>query len=304
MAHYQIRELANLTGIKAHTIRIWEQRYGLLTPERTPTNIRYYTDEDLRRLLNVAVLCDHGYRISRVATMSQEQMVREVDNVTSRASSQPLQVQQLVLALLTLDDVRFEETFEGTIQELGLERAMLEVIYPFLERVGVLWQTSTITPAQEHLMTNVIRQKLVVAIDRLGSRHLAANARRFVLFLPETELHELALLFMYFLLRARGQRVTYLGQNLPVRDLVHVCHQVSPDYLLAVLTVVPERDDVQQYLTALAAEHPRTPLLLYGSQVQHSELSLPATARRFSRMDEFVRWLDQENALQTAAAAD
>lgn len=295
MAEYQIRELAHLTGVKAHTIRAWEQRYNLLEPRRTATNIRYYGDDDLCTLLNVALLAGRGYRISRIALMTPEQRAREVESVACQPQPDESHVlQQLVRATVLLDEEGFENAVGRAIQADGLESVMLRVVYPFLERIGILWQTGTINPAQEHLITNLIRQKIVVAIDRLSSAATAlVEARRFVLYLPETELHELALLFMHYLLRVRGHRVIYLGQNLPARDLKAVCELSRPDYLLTVLTVVPERDDVAQYIASLAHQNPGVGLLLYGAQVQDEALPLPPAARRFRQMGEFIGWLTE-----------
>lgn len=302
MAEYQIRELAHLTGVKAHTIRAWEQRYNLLEPRRTATNIRTYGDDDLTTLLNVALLAEHGYRISRIALMTPEQRAREVESVACQPHPDESHVlQQLVRATLLLDEVMFETALGRAIELDGLEAVMLRIVYPFLERIGILWQTGTINPAQEHLITNLIRQKMVVAIDRLPALPALLpgampESRRFVLYLPEAELHELALLFMHYLLRMRGHRVVYLGQALPFRDLKAACELVRPDYLLTVLTVVPERDDVEQYIAGLARQHPGVGLLLYGVQVQAEDLVLPPVARRFRQMGEFIGWLTEISA--------
>jgi MerR family transcriptional regulator, light-induced transcriptional regulator len=294
MAQYQIRELAHLTGVKAHTIRVWEQRYHLLAPQRTATNIRFYCDEDLRTLLNVALLSEHGYRISRIALMTPDQRSREVESVACLPNNEQSHLlQQLVLATINLDDGLFEQALDTAITADGLETTMLRIVYPFLERIGVLWQTGTVNPAQEHLISNVIRQKVVSAIDALGSCRTSITGQRYVLYLPEGELHELALLFMHYLLRVRGHRVIYLGQNLPTQDLVEVCKLVQPAYIVAVLTVVPERENLLQYVASLARQHPGIGLLLYGAQVQEEGLELPEPARRFRQMTEFIRWLDQ-----------
>ena len=302
MAEYQIRELAHLTGVKPHTIRVWEQRYGLLAPKRTPTNIRFYDDDDLCVLLNVALLSDHGYRISRIAQLSPDQRAQEVTRLTAEARPDDcLTLQLLVRATLALDDALFGQALGAAIAADGLGVTMLQVIYPFLERIGILWQTGTINPAQEHLITGLVRQKIIVAIDGLSAVAPAPDARRFVLFLPETELHELALLFMCYLLRARGQRVTYLGQTLPIRDLAAVCTLVRPDFLLTVLTVVPERAEVAAYASEMGRCQPDATLLLYGLRTQESELTLPPGAQRFGLMTDFVTWLEKNFPAATPA---
>lgn len=299
MAEFQIRELAHLTGVKAHTIRVWEQRYNLLTPKRTATNIRFYADDDLCTLLNVALLADHGYRISRIALMTPDQRAREVETLAGQPEPDESHVLQLLVrATVGLDEFMFDQALGGAIRADGLPRTMLRIVYPFMERIGILWQTGTINPAQEHMITNLIRQQVIVAIDGLRAAP-PPDAPRFVLYLPENELHELALLFMHFLLRARGLRVLYLGQDLPTRDLQAVCGLACPDYLLTVLTVVPERDDVAQYVAGLAEQHPGVGLLLYGNQVHADELPLPAAAQRFRRMTEFMSWLEEKFPTKT-----
>jgi MerR family transcriptional regulator, light-induced transcriptional regulator len=294
MAEYQIRELAHLTGVKAHTIRVWEQRYNLVEPKRTPTNIRYYDDDDLCVMLNVALLSENGYRISRIALMTPEQRAREVESLLARPLPDESHViQQLVLATLRLDAPQFEQALSWNIETDGLEATMLRIIYPFMERVGILWQTGTINPAQEHLISNLVRQKVIAALDRLSHTRPVPGARTFVLYLPEQELHELSLLFMHYILRVRGQQVFYLGQNLPARDLAAVCGLVNPEYLLAACTVVPERADVEQYLASLAHHNPGVKLLLYGAQIS-ADTTLPASARRFGSMSEFIKWTDEQ----------
>ncbi len=294
MAEYQIRELAHLTGVKAHTIRVWEQRYNLLEPQRTATNIRYYTEDDLCTLLNVALLSDHGYRISRIAQMTPDERAREVESIAAQPHPDEAHIiQQLVLATLRLDEALFEQALGTSILAEGLEATMMHIIYPFFERIGILWQTGTINPAQEHLITNVVRQKIVVAIDNQRPA-TTPEARRFVLYLPEQELHEIALLLMHYMLRARGHKVSYLGQNLPTRDLKVVCELIKPDFLVTVLTVVPERDEVPAYVAALATAYPEVRLVLYGAQVQDPELPLPPTARAHRDMTTFQHWLTHE----------
>jgi MerR family transcriptional regulator, light-induced transcriptional regulator len=249
-------------------------------------------------------LADHGYRISRIALMTPEHRAREVENLACQPKpDESVVLQQMLRATISLDEFAFEHALQSIIDSDGLEDTMLRIIYPFMERIGILWQTGSINPAQEHLITNLIRQKVIVALDRMGAPKLGAlppDARRFVLYLPETELHELALLFMHYLLRVRGHRVVYLGQNLPTKDLKQVCGFVQPHYILTVLTVVPERDNVAQYIASLAKQHPDVELLLYGAMIQMDDLPLPPTARTFRRMDAFIGWLNNFSSGQNA----
>ena len=165
-SNYSIKDLEHLSGIKAHTIRIWEQRYRLFTPQRTDTNIRYYTDRDLKLLLNVSLLKDNGFKISKIADMPYDEIVKEVAGISDRFGDDE-QIATLTLAMIDMDEVRFEKVMANNILKRGFENTMKKLIFPFLHRIGVLWMTGSIVPAQEHFISNLIRQKIVTAIDSL-----------------------------------------------------------------------------------------------------------------------------------------
>ncbi len=194
MSSYSIKDLEQLSGIKAHTLRIWEQRYNFIIPKRTDTNIRYYDDKDLKLILNVSLLRENGYKISKIADMDQEQIAGAVLEITEKNFSFSDQIHSLVLAMIDLDEERFEKIMSTNILQTGFENTMLSIIFPFLSKIGVLWQTGSITPAQEHFISNLIRQKLIVAIDGCYVPSKEIN-NKYLLFLPEGELHEISLLF-------------------------------------------------------------------------------------------------------------
>ncbi|MBO3271676.1 MULTISPECIES: MerR family transcriptional regulator [Hymenobacter] len=287
MGKFSISDLENLSGIKAHTIRMWEQRYGILRPVRTSTNIRTYCESDLRRLLNVATLCNRGHRISRVAQLSEQELCQAVMQCGEEGQDHVPQVNALLAAAVAMDEPQLQLQITAALDHLGFEEAMLHILYPFLRRVGIMWQVGTINPAQEHLVANLIRQKMVAAIDALPYVP-PTEARRWVLFLPQGELHELGLLFMSYALRARQHHVLYLGQNLPVKELAAVCEAYQPYALCTVLTSVPERDQVQGFIEELARISPHTPLFLYGPLVQRECLQLPGNAVQLRLMTDFL----------------
>jgi MerR family transcriptional regulator, light-induced transcriptional regulator len=293
VAHYSIKELEHLSGIKAHTIRIWEQRYGLLSPQRTDTNIRFYTDADLKMLLNVSLLNEKGYKISRIAKMSAQQVAEEILALATAAESDKhLQINALLVAMIELNEEKFDKALTTPMLQLGFEKTMLEIVYPFLNRIGILWQTNNICPAHEHFVSNLIRQKLIVAIDGQvqGSRQADDG---FLLFLPEGELHELALLFMSYLLRVRKRHTLYLGQCLPHTDLIAAQKQYQAAYLVTAITSFPERDQVQTYLHTLSRDFPETTILVYGAQVQHGFLEMPANVKRLNLVTDFISAVTQ-----------
>ncbi len=283
---YSIKDLERLTGIKAHTIRIWEKRYGVVKPNRTHTNIRYYNDLDLKKLLNIAILINHGFKISYLATLPDSTLNEKVVDITYKPSNAASQIESLILAMISLDEIKFEKTISMATINLGFENTILEIIYPFLERIGILWQTGSINPAQEHFVSNLLRQKLLVAIDGQGGRP-KADAKRFMLFLPENELHELGLLFYSYLVRKSGNKIIYLGQSVPFNDLIEVSKAKEPDVLVTSITSPIHDQSTQAYIDHLAATFPKQKIFITGIQMQNNTLRLPSNVKKISNVTEF-----------------
>jgi len=177
LTRYSIRDLEQLTGIKAHTLRIWEKRYGVVIPKRTPTNIRYYTDEDLKKLLNISILNRHGFKISNIANLENEDLGKKIISITNKSFDSDSNIENLIISMIELDEGKFEKILTTLIINLGFEDAFIKVLMPFFEKIGVLWQIGTINPAQEHFITNLIRQKIIVAIDGLITSSNMANQK-------------------------------------------------------------------------------------------------------------------------------
>jgi DNA-binding transcriptional MerR regulator len=295
---YSIKDLEQLSGIKAHTLRIWEQRYQFIIPKRTETNIRYYDDEDLKLVLNIALLKDNGYKISKIAMMDEHEMSQEVLRLTEKNLRYPDQIHALTLAMIDLDEDRFEKIMATNILKLGFESTMINVIYPFLSKIGVLWQTGAINPAQEHFISNLIRQKLIVAIDGQFVSN-AESQHKYLLYLPEGELHELTLLFLCYIIKARRNKVVYFGQNLPFEDLksIHEIHQ--PDYIVTIITSSPPASMVQEYVTRLANTFSETNILLSGYQVIGQQLKIEENVSVFNRIDEIINFVEEKNLQST-----
>ena len=290
MSNYSIKDLEQLSGIKAHTLRIWEQRYSLVTPKRTDTNIRYYDDEDLKRILNVALLNAHGVKISKIAAMSCNEISEEIIRLTDQSLDYNDQIQALTICMIEMDEDRFEKVLSTSIIKLGFEDTILKVVYPFLTKIGILWLTGAITPAQEHFISNLIRQKLIVAIDgEVGNN----TGKTFMLFLPEGELHEISLLFSSYLIKKYGHKVIYLGQNTPDADLLSVYNMQRPDYLLTVITTSPSGDKVQEYLDMLGAEFLEAKVFVAGLNASEHSLSIPSNVRLLAYAKEIKELLVQ-----------
>lgn len=273
MNSFTIKDLESLSGIKAHTIRIWEQRYSFLKPQRTGTNIRYYSSEELKTILNIALLNKYGFKISHIDKMDQVEISQRLFSLTDSLAQQEKLVNDLIGNMIDMDIDHFESILNRYIKARGIERAILQLIFPFLERIGILWQTNHINPGQEHLVTNVIRQKLLTGIDNAAP--LLQSSKSILLFLPEGEYHELGLLYMYYLLKIRGVRVFYLGANVPARDVAFVATIKKPDYLYSHITYTPGSYKLEKYLSAVREKVAECPLILSGNlgQLQQAQLS-------------------------------
>jgi DNA-binding transcriptional MerR regulator len=265
MGQYSIKELEQLSGIKAHTIRIWEKRHRIIEPSRTSTNIRYYSDLDLKKIINVSMLNTFGIKISKIADMSVDDMNKKVLEISEIEDTKGTHIDRLVIAMVDMEEELFEKILNGLIHRFGFERTITEVVYPFLEKIGVLWQTESITPAHEHFISNLIRQKIVVAIDGLAIP--TKTARKILLFLPEGEMHELGLLFYHFLIRKSGYRSYYFGQNVPHDDLVTV-YKVHQPYMMVTSITSRLQITAETYLERLSNDFGETKILASGHQIQ------------------------------------
>lgn len=279
-----IKELEALSGIKAHTIRIWEQRYGILNPDRTPTNIRTYSNDDLKVLLNISYLNKNGYKISHIAKMSEAERVAKVEELFEDSHDFAQHVDALTMAMVELDEARFEKIITKCTIQFGFEQMIEHVIYPFLQKIGVMWMTNAIHPAQEHFITNLIRQKLIVAIDGLPV-HKSDRTDKYLLFLPEGEIHELSLLYTNYLLRSKGKEVIYLGLNVPLEDVQAIAHLYKPEYLFTIITVHPTQKELGRYIKKLSASVDAN-ILLTGAQIQAYPDSLPGNVQKLASMDD------------------
>lgn len=231
MGKYSIKDIERLSGIKAHTLRIWEKRYGIIEPQRTDTNIRYYSNEELKKILNIAILNNYGIKISKIVGLTAEELHKKVLEISNEEVEENLQIESLVIAMVEVDESRFEKILANCTLRLGFEQTVMNIVYPFFKKVGILWQAGAINPAQEHFISNLIRQKLIVAIDSQGMM-VKEGAKRFLLFLPEGELHELGLLFYSYLIQKAGHKVVYLGQSVPLDDVIKVNNQNPADFIL------------------------------------------------------------------------
>ena len=291
VSYYSIKEIEELSGIKAHTLRIWEQRYSFITPKRTDTNIRYYDDEDLKLILNIALLKNNGHKISMICTMDEKDLLYEVKQLMEKKLGFPEQIQGLTLAMLELDEDRFEKILSTNILQIGFERTMLNLIYPFFQKIGILWQTGAITPAQEHFISNLVRQKIIVAIDGQVVHSTNYN-KKYLLYLPENELHEMSLLFSSYIIKSRNNKVIYIGQNVPHNDLIQIYKDHNPDYLVTVFTTSPTVNHTQAYIYKISDSFKNSTVLISGHQVVGQDMDLPGNIMLLNKLQDLIEFAE------------
>jgi len=262
MTIYPVSQVESMTGIKAHTLRVWERRYQFLKPQRTETNIRYYSDEQLRKLINISILNRNGIRISKLDKMPDEEIHQKVSDILDN-SDKTLDddIQGLTLAMLEMNEEKFNKIYHSHIIRKGLLRTITDVIYPFLNHVGVLWITNKAIPAQEHFITNLVRQKIVSAIESYTT--IRDDAPSIVLFLPDGENHEIGLLLSSFVARDLGWKVYYLGQNVPREDIEDVVDLVQPEALMTML--LAPRKDTKELINDLLLSMNGRPFFITGN---------------------------------------
>lgn len=286
MNNFSIKDIEALTGIKPHTLRIWEQRYGIPLPNRTATNIRYYTGEDVKLLLNVAMLNRQGYKISKITKMSKQEVDQLVLDLTATNNDLEVQLELLIKAMFSLDESMFNSIFQSSIDQIGFTEAFKGLIFPMMAKIGMMWQTGSVNPAYEHFITHLIRQKLYVATDALPKVSQDAS-KKFILFLPSNEPHDISLLFSNYLIRKAGFHTSYLGPNLPLNDLSPVMRLYKADYILTVLTSAISNQTPLQIATKLHSDFPSTTILLAGHQIMDARIQYPPNTKLLFSFDDF-----------------
>jgi MerR family transcriptional regulator, light-induced transcriptional regulator len=286
MNAFTIKDLENLSGIKAHTIRIWEQRYELIKPQRTQTNIRYYTNEELKKILNIALLNKYGYKISHINKMSALEIHDKIISLSNLQAQQERIVNDMIQCMVDMDIEKFEKVLDTFISARGFDKTITQVIFPFLERIGILWLANHINPAQEHLVTNIIRQKLIAGIETVFT-HISSN-KLVLLFLPEGEHHELGLLYICYLLKIRGIKTLYLGADVPASDVEFVSKLKKPDYLYTHLTSAAGNFNFEKFLNQVQTRLENFPLIISGQLANSYKKQLPPKISLKSSLQEVI----------------
>ncbi len=289
---FSIKDLENLTGVKAHTIRIWEKRYNLLQPERTDTNIRYYDLESLQTLLNVSFLNENGYKISKIASLTRKETGDLVRNISIDSESNNHALNLFKLSMLNFDQVLFYNTYENLSKDRSFREIFYEIFIPLLSEIGVLWQTDTITPAHEHFISTLIKQKIIYNTEKFQSQNQKTSDTTFVLFLPDNEIHELGIMYLNLEIISRGHQSILLGQSVPMKSLVDLLSYYEHITFVSYFTIHPEKEYISQYLDQFAEillKKESTKLWILGRMVEHIDLkTLPNNIKTFASINTII----------------
>ena len=296
---YSIKELEVLSGIKAHTIRVWEKRYQLFEPERTETNIRYYTSLELKKLLNISMLIEKGHKISKLSALSPDTLHQTVSRTFIESPSESdfykSQINQFVMAMLELDEALFDKSFSGCVLRYGLENTMIHVIYPFLNKVGMMWCVNNVSPSQEHFVSNLIRQKIHSAIDGLVLPAITDTEKTYLLYLPENEDHEIGLLMSHYMLKKEGYKVIYLGAKVPFHDLEEIVKISHPAHIMTFFITPKSLTEAQEYLYLLEQHFPNMKFIISGNHQLLNHLKTSSAVSKLYEITDLIPFLSKNN---------
>ncbi|GAA4281269.1 MerR family transcriptional regulator [Gaetbulibacter aestuarii] len=291
--NFSIKDLENLTGIKAHTIRIWEKRYNLLSPDRTDTNIRNYNLSSFQKLLNISYLNNNGLKISKIAKLKEEEIPIKVREIASRAKVEDHAINALKMAMINFDQVLFYNTYKNLIETKTFSDIFYTVFLPLLNEIGLLWQTNTITPAHEHFVSVHIKQKILLNIERIQSLEPKPESKTCILFLPDHEIHDIGLLFLNYELRSKGYHTIFLGSSVPMDSLVDLHEFFNEITFISYFTVYPEVEKIPEYIaefdsTLLLKEN--TKFMILGPKLAEvKDLKLPKNVATYDSIEKLVK---------------
>lgn len=288
--NFSIKDLENLTGIKAHTIRIWEKRYNILNPDRTATNIRTYDSSNLQKLLNISFLNEHGYKISRISKLNEEEINKMVRNINAKASTENRALNALKLSMINFDEELFNKTYEGLRKDKSFREVFHQVFLPFLGNIGVLWQTDTIKPIHEHFIVDLIKQKIYLHLAEVKKTNKPTRDRLYVLFLPENEIHDIGIIYLYYELIYNNRNAIYLGPSLPLSDLSYLMERHEDICFLSYFTTSPK--DVSTFIKEFqkqVCQKKNYELFLFGQKLNDTDTQhFPPFIKKFDNLNQFL----------------
>ena len=288
---FSIKDLENLSGIKAHTIRIWEKRYNILEPMRTDTNIRLYDLQSLQKLLNITLLHDYGYKISKISTFSEEKIPQLVREIISKKNSYNYAINSFKIAMMNFDQELFFQTFDWLISERTFKEVFKENFLPLLKELGLLWQSETITPANEHFMSHLIKQKILIYTETLQILKPTRTDRVFVLSLPLNEIHQIGSLYLQYEILSEGYKTIYLGESMPVENLHDLTKHFENITFVSFMTIQPDRSVINQYVKNMGQKLliNNNQIWIMGKMAEYIEReNLPEQIHIFDSIDETI----------------
>lgn len=269
---FSIKDLENLSGIKAHTIRIWEKRYNVLEPMRSETNIRYYDIKNLQKLLSIVLLHNYGYKISKISTLSAEEFNKLANDIISEKSAKNHAISTFKIAMMNFDQTLFFNTYNKLLSEKTFKEVFYSVFIPLMQELGYLWQTDTISPAHEHFITYLIKQKLLINTEKVQTLPPTKDDRVFVLFLPSNEIHELGIMYLNYEILLNGYQTIYLGESIPIESLLDLKNAFEKITFVSYFTVEPNQEIIADYIDELHAkliQDTDNEMLLLGRMTEH-----------------------------------
>lgn len=297
---FSIKNLENISGIKAHTLRIWEKRYNLLEPERTDTNIRRYSLDSLKTLLNVTLLYNHGFKISKIASLSEDEIPDLVRNIALKSNSEQVSINAFKLAMINFDCELFDNNYDEILQHHNFEYVFIDIFMPLMKELGILWQTGAISPTHEHFITNLVKQKIHVQTELLQrTTTFKEDQPIFALFLPENEIHELGILYLNYLILSKGYRTIFLGQSLQTTSLETLYTYNTTFNFVTYITVEPNKDDIMPYLNDFHEKllsKTDSKLIIFGpQQLEIDTETLPGKIELYRSVESFITNYFMEN---------
>lgn len=283
MDRFSIKEIELLTGIKAHTLRIWEKRYGIIKPFRTNTNIRYFTDEQLRKILSISTLNKAGLKISKIAELTESDIAREIIKLTDQ-NDPNVYFDRFTVCMYDFDATTFNDIFNECVGKMGLQATVLDIIFPFMNHIGVMWGNNEISPANEHFISNMVREKILGAIDDLPN--ISDQSKPVVLFLPQHESHELGLIFAYYQLKSNGVKTIYLGSNVPDQSLKNAVDQLKPRGLVTSFFKRSGNNELLSQLQTWSSWDKQMSVCFAGVRSEVELESLPANCHYLSSIND------------------
>lgn len=289
MNYYTIKDLETLSGIKAHTIRMWEKRYGLLNPNRTSTNIRHYNDEELRYLLNIALLVKQGFKISKVSNFDKRRLQEEVLKLTTVSGLSIDIIDRLIVCMINFEDDNFEELLDQQIDNNGIENVMVNIVFPLFKKIGTYWQIGSIFPAQEHFVSVLIRQRLISISEKFRNKN--QKDKSILFYLPQNEMHELGMLFYNYIALKEGLKTIYLGSNIPIEDLRKISENLSIDYVCTAFINAVGKEKMEEYFIELKKIFIGKTVLVSGAQVITHQPRIPSGFLIIDNVETFIKSL-------------